>query len=57
VSTAHEVCEHGIPMAFLYCRECSIVWHKEGEREALERLEHHRRCLDALTANEGGGKP
>src|SRR6185436_1073691 len=43
-----EKCSHGVPMAFLYCRECSIVWHEEGERWAKERLYHHQRCLASL---------
>lgn len=37
-------------MAFLYCRECSILWHEEGAREAQERVQHHQRCLTALNA-------
>ena len=45
-------CEHGVPMSFLYCRECSIVWHKEGVREAKKRMEHHQRCLASLHVNE-----
>ena len=50
---SHEKCSHGVPMAFLYCRECSIVWHEEGAREAEERLKHHRRCLAGLTGRFG----
>lgn len=50
--TQDDKCEHGVPMAFLYCRECSIVWHEEGKREAQERVEHHQRCLLALTAGQ-----
>lgn len=49
---ALEPCEHGVPMAEMYCRECSIVWHEEGEREARERMEHHQRCLASLRGED-----
>lgn len=48
-----ETCEHGVKMSFLFCRECSIVWHEEGKREAQERVEHHQRCLTALATGKG----
>ena len=48
-------CSHGVP---LYgspapeCRECEIVWHREGLKHARQSVEFHKRELAKLGVHD-----